>query len=168
MKIGQKWPENEMRECKAIFFRTRRRFREPNAFTLIELMVVVAIIAISAVISIPRITTGIESAKFRYAVSDVVSFLRKTHLDAVLERKNIIVTINYEDNTLKRDDDQLFEIPHDIVMSSEEINVNQLARYTFYNNGRGSGPEMKFLGNHERKATVSVDLISGLAKYELN
>jgi prepilin-type N-terminal cleavage/methylation domain-containing protein len=145
-----------------------RAFRKSSAFTLIELMVVLVIIAISAVISIPRITTGIEAAKFRHAVSEAVSFLRSAHLDALLERKDIIVTINYEDNILKRNDDQLFNIPLDIVLNSEEIDDSQLARYTFYNNGRGSGPKMKFLGNHERKATVYVDLISGLAKYELN
>ncbi len=145
-----------------------RTFKEPNAFTLIELLVVVVIIAISAVISIPRITTGIEAAKFRRAVSDVVSFLRNTHLDAVLERKDIIVSIDYEDNTLKRNDDQLFNIPIDIVLNPIETDNNQVAKYTFYNNGRGSGPKIKFLGNHERKATVYVDLISGLAKYELN
>ena len=145
-----------------------RTFRDPNAFTLIELIVVVVIIAISAVISIPRITTGIDAAKFRHAVSDVVSFLRNTHLDAVLERKDIVVTIDYEDNTLKRNDEQIFNIPHDIALNSAETDVNQVAKYTFYNNGRGSGPRMKFLGNNERKATVYVDLISGLAKYELN
>jgi len=145
-----------------------RTFRKSSAFTLIELMVVMVIIAISAVISIPRITTGIEAAKFRQAVSEVVSFLRSAHLDALLERKDITVTINYEDNILKRNDDQLFNIPLDIVLNSKEIDDNQLARYTFYNNGRGSGPKMKFLGNHERKATVYVDLISGLAKYELH
>ncbi len=145
-----------------------RMFKDPEAFTLIELIVVVVIISISAVISIPRITTGIEAAKFRHTVSEVVSFLRNTHLDAVLERKDIIVTINYEDNILTRNDDQLFNIPLNIILNSEEIDKDQLTRYTFYNNGRGSGPKMKFFGNHERKATVYVDLISGLAKYELN
>ncbi len=145
-----------------------RTFRGSNAFTLIELMVVVVIIAISAVISIPRITTGIDAAKFRNTVSEVVSFLRNTHLDAVLKRKDIIVTIDYEDNTLKRNDDQLFKIPLDIVLNSAEIDDNQVTKYTFYDNGRGTGPRMKFLGNHERKATVYVDLISGFAKYELN
>ena len=145
-----------------------RMFKEPNAFTLIELIVVVVIIAISAVISIPRITTGIEATKFRSAVSEVVSFLRNTHLDAVLERKEIIVSIDYEDSILKRNDDQLFNIPIDIVLDSTETDENKVAKYTFYNNGRCSGPRMKFLGNLERKATVYVDLISGLAKYEIN
>ncbi len=145
-----------------------RTFLKTNAFTLIELLVVVAIIAISAVISMPRITAGIETAKFRKAVSEVVTFLRNTHLDAVLEQKKIVVSIGYEDNILKRNDDQLFNIPFDIILDSTETEDSQAAKYTFYNNGRCSGPRIKFLGNHERKATVYVDLISGLAKYELN
>ncbi len=60
------------------------RYRNSAAFTLIELIIVLVIITIGAVISVPRITTGIDSAKFRGAVSEVVTFLRNAHLDAVL------------------------------------------------------------------------------------
>ncbi len=146
----------------------KRMFLKTNAFTLIELLVVVAIISISAVVSMPRITAGIETAKFRKAVSEVVTFLRNTHLDAVLEQRKIVVSISYEDNILKRNDHQLFDVPLDIIMNSAEADDNKTDKYTFYNNGRCSGPSLKFLGSHERKATVSVDLISGLANYELN
>ncbi len=132
------------------------------------MIVVLVIISISAVISVPRITTGIDTARFRHSISDVVSFLRNTHLDAILERKDIVVYIDYEDNTLKSNNDQFFNIPLDIVLNSVEFKDNQVAKYTFYSNGRGTGPRMEFLGNNEKKATVFVDLISGLAKFELN
>ncbi len=139
-----------------------------GAFTMIELLIVLVIITVGAVLSVPRITTGIDAVKFRNAVSEVVTYLRNTHLDAIVERKDIIVSIDYKENVLKRNDNQLFNIPPDIVLSPSLIDDNKIAKFTFYNNGRGSGPRVELVGNDERKATVYVDLISGFAKYDLN
>jgi prepilin-type N-terminal cleavage/methylation domain-containing protein len=144
------------------------KYRNSRAFTLIELLVVLVIITIGAVISVPRITTGIDSAKFRNAVSEVVTYLRNAHLDAILERKDITVSIDHEENVLKRNDDQLFTMSPDIILNPLVIDDNQVVKFTFYNNGRGTGPRVEFLGSNERKATVYVDRISGLAKYDLN
>ena len=83
------------------------KYNNSRAFTLIELLIVLVIITIGAVISVPRITTGIDTSKFRNAVSEVVTYLRNTHLDAILANKDIIVSIYYEENILKRNDDQL-------------------------------------------------------------
>ena len=139
-----------------------------KAFTLIELLIVLVIITIGAVISVPRITTGIDAAKFRNAVSEVVTYLRNTHLDAIVERKDITVSFDYKENVLKRSDNQLFNIPPDIVLAPSLIDDNQVVRFTFYGNGRARGQRVEFVGNDERKATVYVDLISGFAKYDLN
>lgn len=145
-----------------------KKYDYSRAFTLIELLIVLVIITIGAVISVPRITTGIDASKFRNAVSEVVTYLRNTHLDAILERKDIIVSIDYEENVLKRNDDQLFNIPHDIVLNPLVTDDSQIVKFTFYNNGRGTGPRVEFIGRNERKATIYVDMISGLAKYDLN
>lgn len=144
------------------------KYRNTNAFTLIELIIVLVIITIGAVISMPRITTGIDSAKFRGAVSEVVAFLRDAHLDALLERRNISVSVDFKENTLIRDDEQLFNIPPYIILSPIETDDYEIAKYTFYNNGRGTGPRMELVDSSERKAIVYVDLISGLAKYDLD
>ena len=143
-----------------------RKYRNPCAFTLIELIIVLVIITIGAVISIPRVTTGIESAKFRGAISEVVTFLRNAHLDAVLAQKDISVAVDYTENTLKRDDDQLFYLPPEIILKPIETNSHSAAKYSFFNNGRGTGPRMELMGENERMAIVYVDLISGLAKCE--
>ncbi len=144
-----------------------RKYRNPSAFTLIELIIVLVIITISAVISIPRVTTGIESARFRGATSEVVTFLRNAHLDAVLGQKDISVAVDYTENTLKRDDDQLFYLPPEIIFRPTEIDGHKAPKYTFFNNGRGTGPRIELMGSNERMAIVYVDLISGLAKCEL-
>ena len=144
------------------------KYSNSRAFTLIELLIVLVIITIGAVISVPRITTGIDAAKFRSAVSEVVTFLRNAHLDAIVEKKEIIVSIDYKENVLKRNDDQLFNIPPDIILDPSLTDDNQIVKFIFYSNGRGTGPRVEFVGNNERRATLYVDLISGFAKYNLN
>jgi len=139
-----------------------------SAFTLIELLIVLAIITIGAVVSVPRVTAGIETARFRNGVSEVVTYLRNTHLEAILENKNISVSIDYKENMFQRSDDQLFALPSDIILDPTLIDNKQVKEFTFYKNGRGSGPKVGFIGRNERKATVYVDLLSGLAKYDLN
>lgn len=141
--------------------------RNTHAFTLIELIVVLVIITIGAGISIPRITAGIGAARFRGAVSEVVTFLRDVHLDAVVERRNISISVDYKENSLLKDGVQMFKIPPDIIVNPAETDDYQTAKFTFYNNGRGTGPRMEFVDSNERMATVYVDLISGLAKCDL-
>ncbi len=144
-----------------------RKYRNSGAFTLIELIIVLVIITIGAVISIPRVTTGIESARFREATSEVVTFLRNAHLDALLGQKDISVAVDYTENTLKRDDNQLFSLPSEIILKPIKADSHKAAKYTFFNNGRGTGPRIELIGSNERMAIVHVDLISGLAKCDL-
>lgn len=143
------------------------KYNNSNAFTLIELIVVLVIITIGAVISIPRITTGIDSARFRGAVSDVVTFLRNTHMDAILERKDISVSVDLKENALIRDDNQFFSIPSDLLLNPTITDNYKTSKYTFYSNGRGTGPRIEFVDSSERKAVIYVDLISGLTGSKL-
>lgn len=135
---------------------------DTGSFTLIELIIALVIIAIVCVISIPRVTTGIESGKFRKAVSEYVTYLRKTHLEAIVSRKDIEINFNLTENTLIRDDGGTFNLPPDVIFDQND--VSEGSKYTFFYNGRGTGPDIHLLGIDERKALVSVDLLSGLAK----
>ena len=135
-----------------------------GSFTLVEIIVVLVIISISAAIFIPRVASGIESAKFRSAINGVVSFLRKIHLNAIKNRKDINVTVDFEENTLKSDDHKLYMLPSEIIFKPEDSDDYDDARYSFYYNGRGSGPEIHLIGANEREAVVYVDSLSGLAK----
>jgi len=137
-----------------------------GSFTLIEIIVVLVIISISSVILIPRITTGFELAKFRKTSTEVIGFLRKAHLDAIEGRKDIDVTVDFKENTLIRDDGQLYPLPPEIILKTEGPDDHNTAAFSFFYNGRGAGPEIQLIGRNERMATIHVDLLSGLAKCE--
>ncbi|MFQ5964110.1 MAG: prepilin-type N-terminal cleavage/methylation domain-containing protein [Candidatus Scalinduaceae bacterium] len=140
--------------------------RNANSFTLIEVIIVLVIVTVVGMISIPRVTNAIESARFRGAISKLITFLRNTHLEAVLTRKDMDVTVDFEENILKRNDGQLFILPPEIILKPEEIDDYDMMKYTFFNNGRGTGPKIQLIGSNERKATVYVDSLSGLARYD--
>lgn len=133
-----------------------------KAFTFIEIIVVLTIIMISVAILAPRVTTGIASVKFRDSITGVVTFLRKAHLNAMIERKDIDVNIDFEGNMLLIDGES-FPLPPDITLEPADSN-NEETKYTFFYNGRGTGPEIHIIGRDKREATIYVDSLSGLAR----
>lgn len=143
-----------------------RRNRE-NAFTLVEILVVLAIVAVIGVATVPRITTAIDTVRFRGAVSELITFLRNTHLEAILQRRNIEIVIDFKNNSLKIDDDRQLVLPTEMTLEPEGPEASETEKYRFFYNGRGAGPTINIRGKNERKATVYVDLLSGLAGYDL-
>ncbi len=140
------------------------KYSNKKAFTLVEIIIVLVIIMIGVAIFAPRITTGIDSVKFRDSITGVVTFLRKAHLNAMVERKDIDVNIDFEGNMLLIDDES-FPLPPNITLElADSSNNNEEPKYTFFYNGRGTGPEIHIIGSNEREATVYVDSLSGLAR----
>ncbi len=146
---------------------TMRRRNSEDSFTLVEVLVVLAIVAVIGVATVPRITAAIETVRFRGAVSDLIAFLRNTHLEAMLQRKNLDITIDLKNNSLKIDDDRHFVLPKEMALTLEEQINTETMKYQFFSNGRGTGPKISIQGKNERKATVYVDLLSGLAGYDV-
>lgn len=145
-----------------------RRYHNSSSFTLIELIIVLAIVAIIGIIVVPRVTTGIESMKFRETVTEYITFLRNSHLDAILSRKDMNVKVNLESNILERDDGEELHLSPEIILSPKNPDGYGIAKYVFFYNGRGSGPEIFLIGNNERKALIYIDSLSGLARYNLD
>ncbi|GJQ57741.1 MAG: hypothetical protein SCALA701_05420 [Candidatus Scalindua sp.] len=145
-----------------------RRRDGADAFTLVEVLVVLAIVAVVGVATVPRITTAIDTVRFRGTVSELVTFLRNAHLEAILQRKNLDIAIDFKKNSLTIDDDRHFVLPEEMGLEPEEQGNSEAMTYRFFYNGRGSGPLINILGKNERKATVSVDLLSGLAGCDFN
>jgi prepilin-type N-terminal cleavage/methylation domain-containing protein len=144
------------------------KYHNSNSFTLIELIIVLAIVAIIGIIIVPRVTTGIESMRFRETVTEYITFLRNSHLDAILSRKDINVTADLERNILERDDGEELHLSPEIILSPKDSDSYGIAKYVFFYNGRGSGPEIFLIGSNERKALIYIDSLSGLARYNLN
>ena len=67
--------------------------RSEDGYSLVELLVVVAIIAIMAFLAVPFLTTYIPSASVNYAAREVQGSLNRAKLMAVATRQSICVQI---------------------------------------------------------------------------
>ncbi len=80
----------------------RNRDRQgATGVTLIELMVVGALIALMAGISYPAITSGIDSMRLKAATNSVVSFLDSGLSRAERRQQVVEITISKQDNSIE-------------------------------------------------------------------
>lgn len=70
-------------------------------FTLVELMVVIAVIAISAVFSAPVLRNMLLQHEFNGSVRDVLSAIRQARLVAIEQNESVVVTVDTVNGTIQ-------------------------------------------------------------------
>jgi len=80
--------------------RTRLPRAHQRGVTLVEMIVVVALIALAAAISFPAVTSGIDSLRMRQATDTISSVLNQCLQRADREQMPIELTISRRDNAL--------------------------------------------------------------------
>ncbi|NNF98470.1 MAG: prepilin-type N-terminal cleavage/methylation domain-containing protein [Desulfobacteraceae bacterium] len=75
--------------------------RNTSGFSLMEMMVVVAIVAITSAIAIPNLIGRLPAYRLSSASSDVLSVLQNARLRAVKEFANVVVDFDVPNNKYK-------------------------------------------------------------------
>jgi len=83
----------------------RIRLRDKKGFTMIELLIVVAIIAVTAAVAIPNIISWIPTMRVNSAARDIVSEMQLARMKAVSERNNYVITFDTSTNQYSIYDD---------------------------------------------------------------
>jgi len=111
-----------------------------GAFTLIEIMIVVAIIGLIAAMGIPSILQMLKKDGMRQAVSDVTDLLGDVRADAILKGHTADVTFHPADNRLDSSIGKSVTLPDGVAMEGIGINLmdfsqTEVSRVRFFPNG---------------------------------
>ncbi len=111
-----------------------------QAFTLIEIMIVVAIIGLMAAISAPSLLAMVQKDGMRKAVGDVTALLGDARAQAILKGQTTDVSFHPADNRLDSSIGKSVTLPDGIAMEGIGINLmdfsqTEESRVRFFPNG---------------------------------
>jgi len=176
--------------------RWRAKFAAPNrGFTLIEVMVVVAILGVIAVAGIPTLYQMLKKEGMRKATSDVVEVCSKARARAILQGTPVDVVFHPLERHLEigsgggptRDatgramasdrpsvmqgTGQSAVIPEDIVIEMLDINLSEYkesewARVRFYPNGTSDELTLVLRSSKNEWKKITLEVTTGLASVD--
>jgi len=152
----------------------RTRFGE-RGVTLIELLIVAAIVALVAGLSFPSVASGVDSLRLRSSSNAIVSFLN-TAIDRAERRQQVIeIWISPRESAMiarapGEEFVQRLDIPEPIhivsVQPAAEIDPQEPRRFLCYPGGTVPRIGIEIANQAGRRRMVSVDPITGVPRSE--
>ena len=137
--------------------------RVERGFTLLEMVVAVAIAALVLGVSAPAIQRLYTSTQYHGAVNDVVTLLSSARYSAIRKGGNIDVLINPKTRQLTLGE-KVQELPGSMqleVLGSRELNRDGAGVIRFYADGSSSGGVVSMENDAGRAVQVQVDWLLG-------
>ena len=144
--------------------------RRQDGFTLLELIVVLVLLGISAAVIVPSFTGGMLGLQLETASRDLVTRMRQARVDAVARQAVFRVVLGTGLNQASRykvvdefgREISSYDLPPGIalVAKQEEFPLT----ISFYPNGRSSGGSFGLKRDGGRELTIQVDPITGFGK----
>lgn len=142
-----------------------KRFR---AFTLIEIMVVVAIMGIVLAMGVPSLVRASRKEGMRKAVSDIIDACSDARADAILNSKTSDMVIRPLDRTISGGK---FTATFDDNISIETLGVNfqelkdaEEAKVHFYPNGTCDEFTIVMQSSDDKGRQIDLEIMTGLAE----
>lgn len=147
--------------------RNRRAKLGESGFTLLELLVVLAMLAAIACLSFPMLRRPSESARLEAAARNLIGALRATRMGAISRGKELTLVIDADARSFHSEVAARQVIDPDIrvraVVAKDEQITQTRGRFRFYPDGSSSGGDIQLLLN-ERDSRICVDWLTGLAQ----
>lgn len=130
--------------------------RAAGGFTFIEMMIVLAIVAIGAALAIPAIDAGIDARETRRALRQIAATMTHLHMEAVATGRTRRLRIDPRENAIETDDRSRWAVLSDRAVI-ERVDGGAIAAdgtvdVLFYANGSTSGADIVIASRRDRSA----------------
>ena len=120
-----------------------------RGFTLIEILAVVALIALAMTLISVSVGSGLSGARVRAASKDLVAALRYTRGQAVVKREQQTLSIDVEQRRYRAPGKSWVELPKDMTMklftARSELEEEGVGRIRFFPDGSSTGGHVDLL-----------------------
>ena len=117
--------------------------RAARGFTLVEILAVVALIALALAVVSVSVGGGLAGAKVKSASRDLVASLRYTRGQAIVKRQAQTLAVDVEKRRYKAPNKKWVELPQDMTMklftARSELEEEGIGRIRFFPDGSSTG-----------------------------
>ena len=138
-----------------------KRTYQSRAFTLIELLLVIVVIAMAAAVVAPNIGSGNQTASLNATAREIASALRFARGHALTHRKEAVFLVNLEENSYQlTDKKKVFKMTKDIAVildiAQSQIIDEDHGGIRFFPDGSSTGGRITLeLGENKRQIDVN-------------
>lgn len=138
-----------------------------SGFTLVELIIVLALGGLLAAVLPPRLSTLLDGAAYRKAVQDSANVLERARMQAVLDGRRVYVTVDTEAGLITLDSVQQVRLPSSVGLNvSGVVMIGQIDPALFFEpDGSASGGRIVVAGK-SRSSTIDIDWLMGQISIE--
>lgn len=148
--------------------------KRDRAFTLIEIMIVVAIMGIILATGIPAFTRMYQKEGMRKATSDMLDACKEARAQAILNAKTAELVIRPQDGTFSVDGGKEFQtskIPDNVAIEILGVNFIEFeqaneARVKFYPNGTSDEFTIVFRDDDGQRHGIRLEVVTAIAELE--
>jgi general secretion pathway protein H len=136
-------------------------------FTLVEMIVVLAILGLIAAVTLPAVTTPTDSVRLRAVGSDLLGALRLTRAAAISRHAEMALVLDLEARTLQspvvRETRFASDIGVGMVIAEPERTSPSRGAFRFFPDGSSTGGDIR-LQLARREARICVSWLTGEAR----
>jgi len=151
-----------------LFSKEKSRNNLESGITLLEMIVVLAIISISLIIVAPNFKTSNRNATSQHKVKEIITLISDTRNQAIRKNKESVFFIDIENKqywsssaVLKKNIPTYFEIK--ILAADKEYLDEVTGGIRFYPDGSSTGGTISLKGNNEIQQ-INIDWLTGHTK----
>jgi general secretion pathway protein H len=133
-----------------------------GGFTLVELIVVLALGGLLAAVLPPRLSALLDSAAYRRSVQDSANVLDRARMQAILQGRRVYVSVDADAGRITADSLDPLQLPPSILLSISGVaqSGNVIPALFFEPDGSASGGRI-VVESRSRSSTIDLDWLTG-------